>query len=73
MPISEQELVEFIELYRQEFGKQLSTDCAAEIIARLTNLYELIMRPLPPGVEEEIRRRAAVQPSSQTPLPASSS
>lgn len=48
MQLSDNDLDEFIEIYQKEFGKPLSRDGALEIATRLTSLYRIIMRQIPP-------------------------
>lgn len=47
MKISNTSLDEFIEIYRKEFGKDISREDALEMATRLINLYLIIYRPLP--------------------------
>lgn len=58
MQISDEDLEEFREIYREEFGKEIDRAEALEMATRLILLYEIIMKRLPPEVEDEIRRRA---------------
>ena len=58
MQITDQELNEFIDLYEREFGKSLKRGAAMEMAVRLITLVQLILRPLPREVEDEIRRRS---------------
>lgn len=47
MQISDDDLNEFMALYRTEFGKEISRQDALEVTTRLINLYLIIYRPLP--------------------------
>jgi hypothetical protein len=52
MPIiSEEHLQEFMRIYEQEFGESLSHAEASEMAARLVDLYELLLEPLPSEIE----------------------
>src|SRR5690348_4025723 len=47
MHITEAALNEFIDLYKEEFGQQLSHEEASEMSFRLLTLYELLNESLP--------------------------
>ncbi len=47
MRISEEELQEFIQLYKKEFGEELSMTEASEVAGNFVSLYELLAEPLP--------------------------
>lgn len=47
MQLSDEEVQEFIELYRKETGKTLSLKEAREAASNLLELYLLLSRPLP--------------------------
>jgi hypothetical protein len=47
MQITDDDLNEFMALYRAEFGKGISQTDALEMTTRLINLYLIIYRPLP--------------------------
>lgn len=47
MRLSDQAIEELREIYRQEYGQDLSPDQAAEIGSRLLDLIRLLSRPLP--------------------------
>lgn len=47
MQIFNDDLNEFMVLYRAEFGKEISQKDALEMATRLINLYLIIYRPLP--------------------------
>ncbi len=68
MLITEDELRQFIEAYEQEFGKELPREQALEMATRLLSLYRVIMRPLPPEIEDEIRRRCEDRVGCETSL-----
>jgi len=46
MPIDEHDLLEFIQLYEDEFGESLSLEEAREMASRLVSPYEVLSRPL---------------------------
>lgn len=47
MQITDDDLNEFMALYRAEFGREISRQDALEMATRLINLYVTIYRPLP--------------------------
>lgn len=47
MRLEEKDVQEFIELWKAEFGEELSTEAAREHASRFLDLYELLARPLP--------------------------
>jgi len=47
MPIDDQALIEFMTLYKAEFGKDISRQDAHEMAGRLIHLYQIVYRPLP--------------------------
>ncbi|MFZ2948571.1 MAG: hypothetical protein WA003_03705 [Desulfuromonadaceae bacterium] len=47
MRISEEELREFIRLYKEEFGEELSIAEASEVAGNFVSLYEFLAEPLP--------------------------
>jgi hypothetical protein len=47
MQISNQQLKKFAEIYKREFGKEISLEEAREIIFRLLSLMRLLSKPLP--------------------------
>ena len=47
MPIADDALDEFIEIYKKEFGQDISRDDANEMAFRLVTLYKLLLRKLP--------------------------
>jgi hypothetical protein len=47
MSISEERVREFIRVYKEEFGDDLSVNEALDMLTRLVVLYRLIARPLP--------------------------
>lgn len=53
MEISKEELEEFKELHKEEFGEELSDQEALEMAQRLLGFYLLVSRPLPEGGEPE--------------------
>lgn len=52
MMISNERLEEFQDAYRDDFGADISTEEAREILSRLVTLYDLLRRPFPDGEEE---------------------
>ncbi len=44
---TDEAMQEFMEIYKAEFGKELSTQEALEMVTHLINLYQIIYRPLP--------------------------
>jgi hypothetical protein len=59
MRISDEALDEFVEIYRQEFGEDISQDEASEMAIRILTLYTLLSKK-PPGLDEA--GGAATQP-----------
>jgi len=53
MSISDERVRDFIRVYKEEFGDDLSIDQGREMLTRLVVLYQLLARPLP----DEGRRR----------------
>jgi len=47
MQHGDEDINEFMALYRTEFGKDISREDAFEMATRLINLYLIIYRPLP--------------------------
>lgn len=47
MKISDDDLIEFMAIYEQEFGEQLTSAEASEMTTRLINLYMILVEPLP--------------------------
>lgn len=47
MQLSDEEVKEYIELYREDFGEELTPVAAREVITRLIVLFELLCKPLP--------------------------
>lgn len=47
MQISDEAVSEFIRLYKEECGEELSRGEAEEMASRLVTLYELLMKKLP--------------------------
>ena len=47
MNISDERVRNFIRVYREEFGDELSVDQGREMLARLVVLYQLLSRSLP--------------------------
>ena len=47
MNLSEQIIDDFIRIYRDEFGKEITRDQAREAASRMVALYQLLLRPLP--------------------------
>ena len=68
MQISDEDLKDFMVLYEWEFRKPLPREKALEMATRLVTLYRVIMKPLPPEVESEIRRRSEVRLRCETSL-----
>jgi len=54
MEISKKELEEFKQIYKNEFGEDLSDEEAREIAQRLLGFISLVYRPLPEGNEPEV-------------------
>jgi hypothetical protein len=53
MQFSDERVREFQEAYKEEFGEEISSDDAREMLRRLVTLYEVLLRPLPERKEEE--------------------
>lgn len=66
MKISDEELQEFIRLYKKEFGEKLSIAEASEVAGNFVSLYELLAEPLP---EEQNRPIAPDFDSADPPSP----
>ena len=47
MPISDEDLEEFINRYEKAFGERLSSADATDMARRLIHLYKILLRPLP--------------------------
>ena len=62
MKHTDEAMHEFMEIYKAEFGKELSPQEALEMVTRLVNLYQIIYRPLP----EELN---SMQPSEELRAP----
>jgi hypothetical protein len=55
MQLQSEELAEFIKLYQEEFGDNISEEAAREIANRLLVLYELMaQRDFPSGLSEDL-------------------
>jgi len=57
MSISEERIRDFIRVYKEEFGDDLSVDEGRDMLTRLVTLYRLIARPFPDeehGQDDEI-------------------
>jgi hypothetical protein len=63
MSISDERIRNFIRVYREEFGDELSVDQGREILARLVVLYQLLSRSLP----DEGGRRQDVSDNGDIP------
>ena len=51
MQIREESIKEYMELYREDFGEELTIEEAREITSRLVELYRVLCRPLREEVE----------------------
>lgn len=47
MKYTDEDIHKFMEIYRAEFGKEISPQDALEMATRLIDLYLIIYRPLP--------------------------
>jgi hypothetical protein len=47
MPIPDEDIAEFIKIYKAEFEKEITVDEAREIASRLLRLYRIVLQPLP--------------------------
>jgi hypothetical protein len=47
MQISDEAVSEFISLYKEEYGEELSRSDASEMASRLVTLYEVLMKKFP--------------------------
>ena len=47
MQLSDASIQEYIQLYREDFGKELTIGEARAIATRLVTLYELLCQPFP--------------------------
>lgn len=61
MQISLERLVEFQQIWKQEFGEEISTAEAREAATRLVRFYDLIMRPL--ANQQKDAHVALIEPS----------
>jgi len=52
MPISDEDVAAFIEVYEHEYGLRLRADEAREMATRLIELYEAVSRPFSNGNEQ---------------------
>ena len=53
MNCSQEDLREFIRLYKEECGTEITEDEAREMTARIINLYLKLMEPLPSERKED--------------------
>ena len=51
MVLSNEIIEGFMEIYRDEFGEEITRDEAREAAARMVALYELLLLPLPHEIE----------------------
>jgi hypothetical protein len=49
MQLSEEVVREYIRIYKEDFGEELTVADARGLLSRLLALYQMICRPLPPG------------------------
>lgn len=56
MPLSKEAVEEFKEIYKKEFGKELSNQEALEKATNLLTLFDAIYRPIPKEHEKEFKR-----------------
>ena len=72
MQITDERINEFIKLYAEEFGEELSIAEAREVASNLCNLYELLLSPTPEELkaqgEAERAERDATQPPTSRSL-----
>ncbi len=55
MPLSKEAIEEFKEIYRQEFGKEISDQTALELALNLLTLFQAIYRPVTKKEFEEFK------------------
>lgn len=55
MQLNEEDIKEFAQLYKQEFGEELTKKEAAEMAWNIANLYEFLAEPLPSEVGQVIK------------------
>lgn len=55
MPLSKEAIEEFKEIYRQEFGKEISDQTALELALNLLTLFQAIYRPVTKEEFEEFK------------------
>ena len=60
MQITDEALSEFIAIYKDEFGEEISHKDASEMALRVLKLYELLERQIPTG-------KAATPPTDAPP------
>ncbi len=53
MKLSEEAIEEFREIYRKEFGKEISDGEAQEMGIRLIRLFKIILRPIPKEMDNK--------------------
>lgn len=56
MKIDETELYEFMKLYEDEFGEDISLNDAKEMAERIAELYEVLARPLPSETNTDLEK-----------------
>lgn len=55
MQLSEQAIIEFKAIYKDEFGEEISDNEARELAADLLTLFKIICRPIPEKEKERIK------------------
>lgn len=67
MQLSDTAIQEYIQLYREDFGEELTIGEARAIATRLLTLYEMLCRPLP----DRDATQPPFDPLEKTPEPPS--
>jgi hypothetical protein len=55
MKLQEEEIREYMEIYKRDFGEDLTFEEAREITVRLIALYEVLCRPPTKDVEQQCK------------------
>ena len=68
MDLSPEALREFMQIYAEEYGEELSEKEARELASSLIRLYEVLRRPLPSEIAAAEKRRQADSQASSSEL-----
>lgn len=61
MPLSKKAIEEFKEIYRQEFGEEISDQTALELALNLLNLFRVIYKPITKKEFEKLKNPKFLQ------------